>query len=156
MAEDKSGEREDSHETVRHEFFRFSQANGKENHQKDQHHRGQNLAEVGVKDGPGAAKNQDARKNSRHDEGDFAAGLEETDKTADKQQHDINPEHQRWKWHIHQAAFCLIHPHSQAQNFAWLALGDDLERAAANFAIRGKGLRWDARIDDDFKTLSAK
>ena len=44
----------------------------------------------------------------------------------------------------------------ETQNFARFAFGDDLERAAADFTIRGKPLRRDAGVDDQLKPLPAE
>jgi hypothetical protein len=44
----------------------------------------------------------------------------------------------------------------QAQNLTRFAFRDDLEWAAAYFAVRRKSLRGDAGIDDQFKGLAAK
>jgi hypothetical protein len=41
-----------------------------------------------------------------------------------------------------------IRKHVQAQNFSGLAFDDDLERAAANLAIRREPLRRNARVND--------
>jgi hypothetical protein len=46
--------------------------------------------------------------------------------------------------------------HVQAQNFPRLAFGGDLERAAADFAIRREALKRHARIHQDFENLPAK
>jgi len=43
-----------------------------------------------------------------------------------------------------------------AQNFARCALGNDLERAAADFTIRREPLAGDARVNGRFKCLAAE
>src|SRR5664280_2698481 len=45
--------------------------------------------------------------------------------------------------------------HFEAQDLARFAFGDDLEGTATDLAIRCKPLEGDARINDDFKSLSA-
>jgi hypothetical protein len=57
---------------------------------------------------------------------------------------------------MHWRALCLICPHIQAQNFAGFAFCGDLERAAANFAIRGERLGRDTGINDEFEALSTE
>jgi hypothetical protein len=154
--QDKSGKGQDRHQAIGHEFPRFGQTNREKHQQENQHESRKDLGEMRLKDGIRVAEDQNAREAGRHDEGDFAAGLEIADKAAQEEEHDVNPQNQRWKWHIHSANPRSICAHIQAQNFARFAFGGDLERAAADFAIRGEGLRGDAGIDDDFKTLSAK
>jgi len=54
------------------------------------------------------------------------------------------------------AQAALISQNVQTQNFARLAFRDDLERAAADFAIRREPLAGDTRIHEHFKRLAAK
>jgi len=51
---------------------------------------------------------------------------------------------------------CLPGLHFQAQNFARLALGDDLEGAAADFAVGSETLRTGAGVDDKLHALAAE
>jgi hypothetical protein len=54
------------------------------------------------------------------------------------------------------AEYPLPAAYLQAQNFARLALGQDLKRAAANLAIRGERLRGDAGVNEQFKILATE
>ena len=51
--------------------------------------------------------------------------------------------------------YSLAIKHFQAYDFARLAFGNDLERTAAHFAIGRESLVGCARIEDQFKTLTA-
>jgi hypothetical protein len=44
----------------------------------------------------------------------------------------------------------------ERHHFARFALGEDLERPAANLAVRGESLGFDAGIDDQIEALPAE
>jgi len=56
---------------------------------------------------------------------------------------------------IHPGQAALILQNLQAQNFARLAFGNDLEGAAANLAIGGKALAGHTGVHHRFKRLAA-
>jgi len=57
---------------------------------------------------------------------------------------------------MHRAQAASIRHRVQAQNFARLALGDDLKRPAAHLAIRGESLEWQRRVNHHLKPLAAE
>jgi len=57
---------------------------------------------------------------------------------------------------MHHAQAASIRHRVQAQNFARLAFGDDLERAATHLAIRREPLERHARVNQHLKPLAAK
>jgi hypothetical protein len=57
---------------------------------------------------------------------------------------------------VHRAQAASIRYRVQAQNFTRFAFGDDLEWAAAHFAVRRKPLEGHARVDHQLKPLPAE
>jgi hypothetical protein len=147
--------RDDQHESRRHEFFSFGESNRKHHEQGQEKDVGQIARKPWRENAGQQGQDQQHRENSRHDEGHFAFTLKETDHPADKQEDDINPKNLCRKIvHVRQVA--LIRNDLQAQNLTRFAFGDDLKGTATDFAIGYETLGGDTGVHGDLEGLAAE
>ena len=139
VPEGDGGDGEDDHEPGWHELFGFGEAHGEDNEQDAEKQINEVIRPWYC---PGRRQSKDGGEGHGHNEGDFAAGLEEAGHSAHHEEDDVNPENLSWVGHIviSRGDCDLVRADIQAQNFAGFGFHGDFERAAADLAIGGESL----------------
>ena len=125
-------DRQEYHQTGWHELFGLEEAPGKKE-QKDEENPGRDVKTVSER-----AIDQWNGEADRSDQGNLAFALYEAHHPARDKEHDINPK-DRWLIHIGGKSSSRT-ADIQAQNFAWLAFGQDFEWTAADLAVSRESL----------------
>ena len=93
VAQDKRGNRQNCHQTIRYELFGVGEAETEENKQKNE----QTIRKPGRRfQNSQRTQRERNRKHHRHDERHFALGFDEAHEAAENEENDVNPENSSW------------------------------------------------------------